>query len=90
MLNRDLLRKYEEAKDLLSRAEERKRGIENQIKAQMGECCTGYTDGWNVTWKPQQRNTFDRKAYEAACGTIDKKYFKTSSTRVLRVKKMED
>ena len=90
MLSKDLLREYEEAKDLLSRAEERKRGIENQIKAQLGECCTGYTDDWIVTWKPQQRNTFDRKAYEAACGTIDKKYFKTSSTRVLRVKKTED
>ncbi len=90
MLNRKLMLEYEESKDLLSRAEERKRYIENQIKAQLGECCTGYTDGWNVTWKPQQRNTFDRKAYEAACGTIDKKYFKTSSTRVLRVKKTED
>lgn len=90
MLSKDLLREYEEAKDLMNRAEERKRSAENKIKAQMGECCTGYTDGWNVTWKPQQRNTFDRKAYEAACGTIDKKYFKTSSTRVLCVKKMED
>jgi hypothetical protein len=38
-----------------------------------------------ITWKTQQRSTFDRKKWEAAHGAIPKEYFKTSQARPFRV-----
>lgn len=90
MLPESLLREYANAKEMFTNAEEHKRDVENRIKAELKTCCTGYAGDWQVTWKPQTRTSFDRKAYEAANGEIDKRYFKTSSTRVLRVKQTKE
>ena len=61
-------------------------GIENRIKAHLGECERGEGEKYKVLWKTQTRSTFDSKKFIADHPEMDlTKYFKTSNTRPLRV-----
>lgn len=55
------------------------------IQQFMGTAEKGLCGDVAITWKTQQRSTFDRKKWEAAHGAIPREYFKTSQTRPFRV-----
>ena len=61
-------------------------GIENRIKAHLGECERGEGEKYKVSWKTQSRSTFDSKKFIADHPEVDvSKYFKTSNNRPFRV-----
>ena len=55
------------------------------IQDYMGTAERGETDSYKISWKTQTRNTFDRKAYEAANGPIPSAFFKQSTARPFRL-----
>lgn len=58
---------------------------QSKIMAFMGDTEKGVYNDVSVSFKTQQRKTFDRKAYEADNGFIDSKYFKVSTSRPFKV-----
>jgi putative phage-type endonuclease len=61
-------------------------GIENRIKAHLGECALGEGEKYKVSWKTQYRNTFDAKKFVADHPEMDvSKYYKTSTSRPFKV-----
>lgn len=66
--------------------DERIREIENVIKSDLGDNQGGLTDGWKVSWKPQERRSFDSAGFAKAHPEIDlEPYYKVSSSRPLRI-----
>ncbi len=61
---------------------------ENTLKDVMGTADTGTSMKYTVTWKNQDRNTFDSKKYMADHPGDYSRYIKTTSTRVLRIKEI--
>lgn len=61
-------------------------GIENRIKAHLGECERGEGEKYKVSWKTQTRTTFDHKKFIADHPQMDvSQYYKTSNNRPFRV-----
>jgi putative phage-type endonuclease len=61
-------------------------GIENRIKAHLGECARGEGEKYKVSWKTQYRQTFDSKAFIADHPEMDvSKYYKKSNSRPFKV-----
>ena len=61
-------------------------GIENRIKAHLGECGMGEGEKYKVSWKTQSRTTFDHKRFVADHPGVDvTKYYKQSSSRPFKV-----
>ena len=61
---------------------------ENALKQRLGAFEKGTSAKWSVTWKSQDRNTFDSKRYMAEHPGDYSRYIKTTSTRVLRIKEI--
>ena len=60
-------------------------GIENRIKAHLGECARGEGEKYKVSWKTQSRSTFDSKRFSKEHPDVDlSAYYKTSSYRVFK------
>ena len=49
-------------------------------EAERGSC-----SGYSVSWKTQERSTFDRAKFEADHGPIPKQYFKVSTSRPFKL-----
>ena len=61
-------------------------GIENRIKAHLGDCARGDGEKYKVSWKTQYRSTFDHKKFVADHPEMDvSKYYKQSSSRPFKV-----
>ena len=61
-------------------------GIENRIKAHLGECARGEGERYKVSWKTQYRQSFDTKKFIADHPEVDvSQYYKTSNSRPFRV-----
>lgn len=61
-------------------------GIENRIKAHLGECAIGEGDRYKVSWKTQSRSSFDSKQFIKDHPEMDvSQYFKTTNLRPFRV-----
>ena len=61
-------------------------GIENRIKAHLGECARGEGEKYKVSWKTQTRSTFDHKTFVADHPEMDvSKYYKKSNSRPFKV-----
>lgn len=61
-------------------------GIENRIKAHLGECARGEGEKYKVSWKTQYRSTFDSKKFIEDHPDMDvSKYFKKSNSRPFKV-----
>ena len=61
-------------------------GIENRIKAHLGECARGEGEKYKVSWKTQSRSIFDHKKFVADHPGMDvSKYYKTSNSRPFKV-----
>ncbi|MEB7449914.1 YqaJ viral recombinase family protein [Staphylococcus chromogenes] len=66
--------------------EKQKRGYENQLKAILGENERGVTDGYEVSWKPQQSKRIDTKRLKEEQPEIYRKYIKESKSRPFKIK----
>jgi predicted phage-related endonuclease len=61
-------------------------GIENRIKAHLGECARGEGEKYKVSWKTQYRSTFDHKKFVADHPEMDvSAYYKKSASRPFKV-----
>lgn len=72
----------------IDRLSKEKAEAENTLKDVMGTADTGTSVRFMVTWKNQDRNTFDSKKYMADHPGDYSRYIKTTSTRVLRIKEI--
>ena len=60
---------------------------EQTIKTDLGENETGQVGRFLVSWKPQNRTTFDHKKFAADNPSVDlSDYYKISTSRILRIK----
>lgn len=67
------------------------RGIENAIKSDMGDNETLKGEGGVITWKAQDKRTFDYKALLKDYPDIEAdKYYKTTTSRVFRAKEVKN
>lgn len=61
-------------------------GIENRLKAHLGECAMGEGEKYKVSWKTQSRTTFDSKRFIADHPELDvSAYYKKSNSRPFKV-----
>lgn len=79
-LDRNLL----ELKDQRKQVETKIDGIENRIKAAIGEATRGVLPGASYTWKQQNRTTIDAELLRSELPEIADQFSKTTSFRVLR------
>ena len=77
----DVFNAYIAAKRSKTLAEQVIAKAEQDIKARLGNACTGFCGGHKVTWKPQTRSDIDKDALKAM--GIDIPY-KTKTTRTFR------
>lgn len=85
--NLDALAEIEaQAKELEARKEE----MRNVIMEAMGSAETGTATGWRVTFRNVETRRLDGKAARAALGEELEPFYKTTSTRVLRVAKAKN
>ena len=77
---------YFRLKDQLKSIEMTIDGIENRIKAHLGECAQGEGEKYKVSWKTQYRQTFDSKKFIADHPDVDvSAYYKKSNSRPFKV-----
>lgn len=85
-----MLREYFDLKDRQKALSERICEIENTLKTDMGDAEKALCGGFTVSWKPQQRHTFDLKTFTKEYPEIDVKPFcKVSGSRPFRVTRKE-
>lgn len=81
----DLVELKERKKDL----EREIREIEQELKERLGENVKGQTDGYEVSWKPQTRRSFEFDRFRAEHPDINlDEYYKSKETRVFRIKQI--
>ena len=59
--------------------------MQANIQMYMGQAEKGSCTGYAVSWKTQERSTFDRTRWEADHGKIPEEYFKVSTSRPFKV-----
>ena len=60
--------------------------IDNEIKAEMQDAQRAACEGWKISWKEQNRSSFQRDDFEADHPDIDlDSYYKTTTSRVMRI-----
>ena len=79
------LQEYSYWKDRADEAKQRQNEAAAQIQSYMMDAERGTCEGYKVSWKTQERATFDRKKFEAVNGAIPPEYFKKSSSRPFKV-----
>ena len=84
------LRLYAALKKQMKELEGQISSIEADLKVTMGEAEKGFCNGFAISWKTQERSTFDRTRYEADHGKIPTEYFKKSTSRPFKVTIKED
>lgn len=65
-----------------------KQKYENKIKATLGNEERGMSKNFKVSWKMQNKKSFDKKAFEKDYPDLANKYTKESKHRVLRIKEL--
>ena len=64
--------------------------IVNNIKEHMKEAGRGESASYSVSWRSQERRTFDRKSFEKSYASIDlSPFYKVSTSRTFRITKKE-
>lgn len=85
-----LLEDYFRLKEQKKELEEQLGQIENTIKVDMGDNDSGVCSGFRVSWKTQQRSTFQAKDFQRQHPEIPLDgYYKISSSRPFKVTRME-
>ncbi|WP_436959406.1 YqaJ viral recombinase family protein [Staphylococcus xylosus] len=65
-----------------------KQKYENEIKATLGNNERGMSKNFKVSWKMQNKTSFDKNSFEKDYPDLAKKYTKESKYRVLRIKEL--
>ncbi|WP_241957868.1 YqaJ viral recombinase family protein [Staphylococcus equorum] len=65
-----------------------KQKYENKLKATLGNEERGMSKNFKVSWKMQNKKSFDKKAFEKDYPDLANKYTKESKHRVLRIKEL--
>lgn len=85
-----MLEDYFRLKEQKKELEEQLGQIENTIKVDMGENDSGVCSGFKVSWKTQQRSTFQAKDFQRQHPEIPLDgFYKISSSRPFKVTRME-
>lgn len=85
-----LFTQYDTLTDQIKALEKQREYIVNNIKEYMKEAGRGESARYSVSWKTQERKTFDRKSFEKAYASIDlSPFYKVSSSRTFRITKKE-
>lgn len=85
-----LLSEYMQIKRQAAALAERSREIENTIKLDMGTAERAACNGYNVSWKQQNRQTFQPKAFKEAYPDIDlAPFYKTVQARPFKITEMK-
>lgn len=85
------LQAYQAVKSQIKEFEEMKTAIENEIKVFMENASSGYCGKYKVSWKNQDRNTFDSKRFMADHPEFDYSgYMKKTVTRPFKVTEIEN
>lgn len=85
-----LLEDYFRLKEQKKELEEQLGQIENTIKVDMGDNDSGVCSGFRVSWKTQQRSTFQAKDFQRQHPEIPLDgFYKISSSRPFKVTRME-
>lgn len=80
----DLDQQLTTIKEELKKLEAEKTGIENRIKAEIGEATKGVLSSGSFSWKEQSREGLDAKRLQAEFPDVYSECAKTTSFRVLR------
>lgn len=84
-----LLDRYFEIADRVRELEREQEEIKQTIQLDMGNSETAFSDAYKVIWKTQTRSTFDTKKYVSDHPGLDlTPYFKTSTSRMFRINKI--
>lgn len=82
----DILRVYQTLKSQRDEIDERMNQIQNTLKEDLGEAEYGHCDGYKITWKSQQRRTFQPALLREDHPEIDlERYYKTTTCRPLKI-----
>lgn len=85
----NLMEEYLALGDKIDALKSQRELIQQQICADMGEYDTGSSDRFRVTWKTQQRSTFEHKRFAAEHPEIDLSgYYKISTSRPFKIKSL--
>ena len=84
----DLLKQWNAIRKQRKQLDDDEREIKNKLREYMGENEQGENENFKVTWKPQKRNTFDKKQFEKDNPELAKKYIKQSESRVFKISEM--
>ena len=85
-----LLQEYAEAKAQADEWGKRLDELKARICVALGECETGFADGYKISWKPTTRATFDVKAFKKDHPEMDlKRWYKDSVSRRFEFKAAE-
>lgn len=80
-----------EIESTIAQLEEQRDSIKNQLIAAIGDSWRGNVEGYEVTYKPSARKTFDWKKMQKQYPQFNlDPFFKTSVSRTLRIKPIEN
>ena len=87
---RKMLETYFEIDAAIKQLEEQQSSIKNQLMEAMGEAWRGVCEGYSISYKPQERKTFDWKKLQKEHPSLNLgPFFKVSSSRPLNIKRIE-
>lgn len=81
----DLLKRYDDVRELVKDLDSERKAIEQYLQMQMKEYEVAYLGDRKITWKKQVRNTVDTKRLKKEHPEIVEKYMKTTTSRVFRI-----
>lgn len=81
----DLLKRYDDVRELIKDLDSERKAIEQYLQMQMKEYEVAYLGDRKITWKKQVRNTVDTKRLKKEHPEIVEKYMKTTTSRVFRI-----
>lgn len=81
----DLINRYDEVRGLLKELDTERKAIEQYLQMQMKEYEIAYLGERKISWKKQERRTFDSKRFRRECPEMAEKFMKTTSSRVFKI-----
>ena len=87
----DVIKGYLDVKSDIKALEKAKESYEQALKAKLGDCERGECGGYAVTWRTQQRNSFDFKRFAKENPEVDlSSYYSSTTYRVFGVKEVKN
>ena len=86
----EVVRNYMDLKAQIKLLSQEKEKCEQMLKKELGDCEKGECAGYQISWRSQERKTFDAKQFEKEHpGIILDPYYKHSQYRVFAIKEMK-